>query len=137
MGFITPEEAEEQEPEWEEGEKKDLDEIDHEKAVQRGSAWEPEDSFTLPEFPEGDGDGGEDVDTDRLKEVEAENERLQKKVEQRDEAIAELAEAVESLAKNQATLAGMEEHATVVLDVDAFDGIPHTVTVPPSEFENL
>jgi len=69
--------------------------------------------------------------------TEGEIRDLREQVEQQNEAIAELAEAVESLAKNQATLAGMEEHATVVLDVDAFDGIPHTVTVPPSEFENL
>lgn len=62
----------------------------------------------------------------RVKELEQENEKLRETVEQQNEAIADLASAVESLAENQANLAGMSEPATTVLDGDAFGDIYRT-----------
>lgn len=90
---------------------------------------ESEDSLTRPEFPDqiGDGDG---VDSDRLEELEAENEELREMVEQQREAISDLAEKMEILGEIQADVIEADLHATIQLQTDAY-GDMHTVTLVP------
>jgi len=54
--------------------------------------------------------------TERVRELEKENEELRADLEDHRAAIAELAEAVEAIASNQADMAGMDEVSSVLLE---------------------